>query len=86
MLALARRSFSLPLPPVRVKVPGSLKFVVGLAADFSPVTALAQASGIRAIAFNELSYRVGSPYCEYFRPVVKVHQGKVSSKQGSFAD
>jgi len=58
--------------------------LLALAADFSPVAALAQASGIRDIEFNELSYRVGPPYCEYFGPIVKVHQGKFSNKQASF--
>lgn len=48
------------------------------------VTAFGQAGGIRKVDFREFSYRVGPPYCEYFGPVVKVHEGKFANKEATF--
>ncbi len=54
---------------------------------FSPVSfsiAFAQAGGIRDVNFNELSYRVGPPYCDYFGSAVRVHQGRFANQKASF--
>jgi cyanophycinase len=61
-----------------------LAVFVFLVSPFFSFVAFAQADGIRSVNFSELSYRVGPPYCEYFGPVVKIHDGRFANKQGTF--
>jgi hypothetical protein len=50
---------------------------------FNPA-AFGQNSQIRGVNFNNFTYRVGAPYCDYFGPSIHIRNGRFENDRGRF--